>query len=396
MKLRRPGVGALVLVWLMVACGSDGGGATDTTDVPAYIPPPPHPAVTAVETHDLGDEPVALVAADLDGDGDIDLAVGHQFANALQIFIGAGDGTFTPTPQTPTPGRTVALVAADFDEDGIMDLAMAADDTPELRVLFGAGDGSFPEDEQITVPALSGGLAAADMDGNGHLDLISTDRGFASQPSDTLSVVPGDGDGTFDPPLSSQVGDGPSGLAVVDLNADSRPDVALAYLDTEELGTFLGDGDGRVSALSALATSAVPLHVAAGQLAGTALPDLVATNTAAATLSFVTDPGTAEATTVETLPTCPAPYAVLVHDGNGDDRGDVYVSCAGNGTVVFHGGDAEGEFTTETLVTIQDAARLGPMALADFDGDGHADIAVVERGRSGDSGTLHIFRTEAP
>ncbi len=173
-------------------------------------------------------------AGDFNGDGKLDIAVtggGYGFSpvNAVTMLLGNGDGTFSlaQNPTFATGSNPWAIVAADFNADGKLDLAVANQDDSTLTILLGNGDGTFTAATGSPV-AVGGGpyaLATADLNSDGKLDLV-----VANQDDSTLTILLGNGDGTFTPAAGSPIAlDGvPDSVAVGDFNSSGRLGIAVA------------------------------------------------------------------------------------------------------------------------------------------------------------------------
>jgi FG-GAP-like repeat/Putative Ig domain len=170
---------------------------------------------------------------DFNGDGKLDLAVtgggyGNSLVNAVTILLGNGDGTFSLAQNSTftTGANPWAIVAADFNGDGQLDLAIANQDDGTLTILLGSGDGAFAPATGSPVAVGSGpyALATADLNSDGKLDLV-----VANQNDGTLSILLGNGDGTFTPAAGSpvSVGGAPNSVAVGDFNSSGRLGIAV-------------------------------------------------------------------------------------------------------------------------------------------------------------------------
>jgi hypothetical protein len=158
----------------------------------------------------------AFVAADFNGDGKVDLASGGPLLNpiGLCVQLGVGDGTFRSPICTAAPGFGTAappgsIIAADFNGDGKLDVASSITSSPNVSVLLGNGDGTFqPQLLLDSGPdgSQSGGLAAADFNGDGKLDLVVANYPNQQGSSGSLSVLLGNGDGTFQPRVDYALG----------------------------------------------------------------------------------------------------------------------------------------------------------------------------------------------
>ncbi len=155
-----------------------------------------------------------ITQGDFNGDGKLDIAVSNYNANVLEVFLGNGDGTFTPTSQTLTTGAHPNVIAvADFNGDGKPDLAVANGDSNTVLVFLGNGDGTFTATGQtLTTGDLPFSVVTGDFNGDGKPDLVSTNFGI-----NTVTVMLGNGDGTFTTAQSPGAGVAPDPIAVADL-----------------------------------------------------------------------------------------------------------------------------------------------------------------------------------
>ncbi len=174
-----------------------------------------------------------LCAADLDADGDLDLALASAFGG-VSVHQNDGAGTFAAGVQySAAPSHVSAIVAADFTGDDKLDLVAA---NSQMTVLMrNQGDGTFALPVALELPFLRD-LVAADLDGDGLADLATA--GFYM-----LNL----GDGNFDAPVVLEVGDTPLAIAAADLNGDDKPDLAIATAHGEvsvlqNLGGSFGPG----------------------------------------------------------------------------------------------------------------------------------------------------------
>jgi len=231
-----------------------------------------------VSAFSTGVMPGALAVADLNGDGIPDLAVGDYAQYDLSVFLGKGDGTFTAAPVVQLPGAAQGVAAGDFNRDGRMDLAVAVGNPANsvVEVLLGNGDGTFtPSGSTQSVGYYPSAIVSADFDGDGIPDLAVTITG-----SNNLAVFLGNGDGTFRPAAASpETGDDPLSLVAADFNGDGIPDLAVGNYSLSPLTILIGNGDGTFTAASTnMAAGNSPMSIAAADFNGDGLPDLATAN----------------------------------------------------------------------------------------------------------------------
>jgi hypothetical protein len=205
------------------------------------------PAVTTAVLNGAG---LSMVSGDFNGDGlaDVALTSATNGVNpAVEVLLGKGDGSFQTNHLVLPVGQTPFSVAAgDFDHNGALDL-VTANSNGTLSVLLGNGNGSFRPRTDVTVGGVPRAIAVGDFNGDGRLDVAA-----AEQLSETVSILPGHGDGTFARPLVFKTSGQqftPSSVAVGDVNGDGRADLVINNTGGEDsviaqLGVLLGNGDG--------------------------------------------------------------------------------------------------------------------------------------------------------
>lgn len=234
-------------------------------------------ATTKIDTGEGGSY---FTVGDFNGDGFPDLA----FANYHSIAVVLNDGhdNFLPPQIMNSVASPYDILAADLNGDGDIDLAVTDVANNQLAILLGNGMGGFaaPIVFAVTDPAR---LASGDFNNDGKVDLALSENGG-------LGIFPGTGDGHFTAGAFYPLGAETGVVAVSDFNRDGKPDLAVSvYNGPYQVSTFLGNGNGTFSAaatISGLFPSAYALT--AGDLDGDGIPDLAFGEINAATRPTVT------------------------------------------------------------------------------------------------------------
>jgi hypothetical protein len=221
----------------------------------------------------------ALVAADLNADGNLDLAFSNQGGYTLASALGYGQGNFLSSPGLYTQDFPEAAAIGDFNGDGKLDIAIASSGTVTyptsgVSVALGVGDGTFTlaSGSPISLGNSLSAVAAADFNGDGKLDLAVTD-----QAGNSVLILLGKGDGTFQPPATTiAVGNHPSAIVAGDFNNDGKLDLAITNYTDGTVTLLLGTGDGSFTPASGspFPVGTTPLAITAADFNGDGKLDL--------------------------------------------------------------------------------------------------------------------------
>ena len=227
-------------------------------------------------TYGTGNSPASAVTADFNGDGIQDLAVANEVDNTVSILLGAGNGTFQPQVTYSTGSGPAEIAVGDFNSDGYLDLAVvnsgeniSGQFTNSVSVLLGNGDGTFQTHVDYATGQVPVSVGAGDFNSDGKLDLAVVD-----QYDNAVSILLGNGDGTFQSEFEFGVSSQPMQVAVSDFNGDGRLDLATANFAADSVSILLGNGDSTFQAATDFTASVSPSSIAAADLNGDAIQDL--------------------------------------------------------------------------------------------------------------------------
>ncbi len=326
--------------------------------------------------------PEGVAVGDFNGDGYLDIAVTNSGSNTVSIFLNKADGsgTFGSKIDSPTGNQPQGLAVGDFNEDGKLDLAVtnAADGT--VGVLLGKGNGTFSAQVAYNTGFNPRSIAVGQIYNSGHLDLaIANDNN-----SHVVSVLKGNGDGTFQGQIQSNVVGIPVWIALADFNGDGNLDIVVAeqFDPVSKLGNsisvLLGNGKGSFSAHAEYTTGAFPTAVAVGDFNGDGFLDLAVSDSNGNSASVFWGRGDGTFYGQLNVGTGDIPYSAVAGDFNGDGNVDIVVANAGGASVsVILSNGKNDTFQARTDYLAGTDART--VATGDFNGDGFLDLAVANR-----------------
>jgi type II secretory pathway component GspD/PulD (secretin) len=239
--------------------------------------------------------------------------------------------------------------------------------------------GAFPRTD-FPVGHSPTSIAVADFNGDGKLDLAVTNEG-----DNTVSILLGNGDGTFQSPTSVATRVAPDAIVTADFNADGKADLAVANVSDNTISILLGNGDGTFTAGTTITGIKSPVAMVTGDFRNIGRADLAVLDQADGLVSVLL--GNGDGTFANPIDTTVGmtPSALVTGDFNGDGKLDVAVTNSGSNTVSVLLGNGDGTF----FQRIDFGTGVGPSAIAsaDYNGDGRLDLAVTNK----IDNTLSIF-----
>ena len=318
--------------------------------------------------------PDHVAVADFNHDGNPDLVISSIY-NQIAIFLGKGDGTFIgPTIYTLTFYVTGSVAVGDFNGDGNVDLAVVGGDTSGngLAFLSGKGDGTFnsPVYFQTTLAGASLVAVAADFNHDHNLDLFVGGNGSSQ-------VILGNGNGTFqNGQLEGVYGDG---VAVGDFNHDGNLDVATTqsypYYNSNGVSVMLGNGDGTFQSPQAYSGMEEPLAIASGDFNNDKKLDLAVSDYLLDNVDILQGNGDGTFTNIGQWFGGITPGAIAISDFNVDGQTDLAISAYNDNSVGVLLGKGNGTF--DNVYPIATGSGPSDVKVVDLNHDGAVDLVTV-------------------
>lgn len=354
---------------------------------------------TVINSGDAGT--FSTVSGDFNNDGILDLVTIN--AASLSFYKGLGSGKYAaPVNQSlpPNYGGGGPAFAADFNADGQLDLASASGpqccgNSGGVTILLGNGDGTFQQGTNIAVAGNAATIALADFDGDHKPDIAVSDG------QNLLTwIYLGNGDGTFK--LSATESYGGNTLVVGDFDADGKQDLALAF--TGNVGIFLGKGDGTVSPPILASLSGVA-SLAVGDFYNSRIPTLVALvgipgSDYIYSLRYASGQLYVENQTLIGSFSAGGPFYVTGGDLNGDFKFDIFLSGGSLNSGAYSAsllGNGDGTFQTprNAPANLFSSGNQFPF-IRDLNRDSRADVAMAWGSGMGTGGTDVLLNTNEP
>ena len=369
------------------------------------------PTFAAQQTFATGSMPFAVAVGDVNGDGRPDLIVANETSTTVSVLLNTtGAGATTPSFATQetfaTGSQPISVAVADVNGDGQLDLAVANQSSNTVSVLLNTlapivVAPSFAAQQTFATGSAPQSVAVGDVNGDGRPDLIVANDNFAGTVSVLLNTTAA---GSTTPSFAAQqtfaTGSFPRSVTVGDLNGDGLPDLIVANVSSNTVSVLLNTTAAGATAPSFAAqhtfsTGSCPLSFSLGDVNCDGRPDLLVANDGSSTVSVLLNTTAAGATTPsfaaqQTFATGSQPFAVGLADVNGDGLPDLVVANNGSNTVsVLLNTTAAGATTASFAAQQTFATGSGPrsVALADVNGDGRPDLIVADGG----SNTLSVL-----
>ncbi len=327
--------------------------------------------------YSVGNDPVSIINADLDGDGFLDLAVANLTDNTVSVLLGNNDGTFGTRTNYSVGTSPRSVVLGDANNDGRLDILTANSGSNTISILLATSSGGFNSAISVDAADSLESLAVGDVNNDDINDIV-----FTNTDGNTFSLLLGQSktSASFANAVVTMVGNHPVSILLADFNKDSNLDVATANRDDNTASVLLGNGRGQFTSQIAYAVGGGPQAITAGILTGdpaeaTKYTDLVIASRYSSTVTVLVNNLNGSFTSAGQFAAGTWSAAVAIGDINGDNLADLVTADEGSNTISVLSGRGDGTFgppVPYSVGTYPDDVTLG-----DFDSDGHLDIAAA-------------------
>ncbi|CAF1344331.1 unnamed protein product [Rotaria sordida] len=333
-------------------------------------------------SNDNNQRPMAIIVNDFNNDNYIDIATVFSLTDNLAVLLGYGNASFGPmiTYSTGIDSTPYMLAANDFNNDGQMDIVVANYGTNNLGILIGYNNGSF-----ATMTTYSTGfqsnpfyVAVGDFNNDNRTDIISVNWG-----SNSIGIFLGYGNGNFAVMITYSTGDSsnPCAAAVGDINHDDQLDIVVVNYGTSTIGIFLGYGNGNFQNQVTYSTGyqSWPTSVVIGDFDNDNQSDIGVANFNINNVGIFLGYGNGSFSNVVPYSTGDnsSPQCAVVGDFNNDKILDIAVTNYGTSGIAILFGFGDGSFLLGTGYSTGMGSVPSSLAAADFNNDTRLDIAVA-------------------
>ncbi|CAF4146497.1 unnamed protein product, partial [Adineta steineri] len=333
--------------------------------------------------------PLSLVIGDFDNDNHVDIAVANYQNESVGVFFGYGNGFFTDQMiffSVSYNFNPYSIAGGDFNGDNRLDIAVVNYDYNYVDIVLTYRNYSFLSQNTYSTGIQSGpvSVAVADFNNDKQLDIVVANYG-----TNNIGIFLGYGNGTFSTQITYSTGDNsqPNAVTIGDFNNDKQLDIVVANYGTNNIGIFLNYGNGTFSSQTIHSTGngSRPSDVAAGDFDNDGQLDIAVANFYGWNIGIFLGYGNETFSSQQTYPTGNSsnPQSIAIGDFNNDSRLDIAV-------VNFHGdsmgvflGYGNGTFADQVSYSVSLSTHPYDIVIGDVNNDDHQDIIVtIDYGQS--------------
>ncbi|CAF4099052.1 unnamed protein product, partial [Adineta steineri] len=332
--------------------------------------------------------PSSIVSMDLNHDHYLDIAVVNYGTNNLGIFFGYGNGSFEEEiiSLSNKQSKPSSITTNDFNNDGHIDIAIANSGTNTIGIFLSYGNGSFQS--QITYPIIiiagsnSYSIKSGDFNQDNQSDVV-----VSSSDTNNICIFIGNGNGSFAiPPTihSTGIDSNPYGISIGDFNNDNQSDIVVAAYSTNNIIVFIGYHMIQSQNPTTYSTGigSLPLQIISGDFNNDAQLDVAVVNTGTNNLGIFLGCGNGsfEEQIIYSTGETSHPVALCMNDLNNDEHLDIVVANSNTQSLGIFYGYSNGTFSSMILYDTGNYSWPNDVIIDDFNNDNNYDIAYVDYG----------------
>ncbi|MEP0008458.1 MAG: FG-GAP-like repeat-containing protein, partial [Balneola sp.] len=309
----------------------------------------------------------SVYAADVNGDGDMDLVFASQTNHKIAWYENDGNESFTERIVSTNAGNARSVHAADVDGDGDIDLMSASENDDKIAWYENDGSESFTEHVVSTIADGAFDVFAADMDGDGDLDLMS-----ASIYDNKIAWYENDGSESFTEHVVSTNADFATSVHAADVDGDGDLDLMSASWNDDKIAWYENDGSESFTEHVVSTTAIIAHSVYAADVDGDGDLDLMSASVNGNKIAWYENDGSESFTERIVSTTADGAYSVYAADMDGDGDIDLMSASQRDDKIAWYENDGSESFTERIVSTTAD--RVHSVYAADMDGDGDLDL----------------------
>ena len=307
------------------------------------------------------------------GGGTSNVAFFQVISPTTQISLSGSGAAVSSNP--------LAVTTADFNGDSKQDLAVSNEGSNTVSILLGNGNGTFQPHIDYATGVEPAGLATGDFNRDGKLDLAVVDES-----ANTVSILLGNGDGTFGSHVDYATDQFAVQVVTGDFNQDGNLDLATANEQAGTVSILLGNGDGTFQTNVDYSVGSSPMAIATADLNGDGKLDLAVADSITQAVSILLGNGDGTFQSAVDYPASVDPVALATADFNRDGKLDLAVAGLVSSSVAILLGNGDGTF--QSAVDYNTGAYPESVATGDFNGDGLLDLALATDSGLGSASVL--------
>ncbi len=331
--------------------------------------------------YQIGGNPWSIYSADFNGDGHPDVATVSYFVDSLTILTNNGDGTFTKTAKYPTGDHPVYVHGGDVNGDNAIDLITADKWDNTVSLFLNDSAGTFTAQTPIACGYHPSSVRLVDLDNDSFTDILVTNEQVTfPHVGDSISILYGNGDATFQSRVTFEVGDEPQQSVVADFDGNDTLDIAVVNINTGSLAVLLNDTARSYAAASFYESLDAPSDISTADLNNDTHLDLIAPNSSTFYgngISVLLNKGNGTFDTTVYVHSGGYPFRTFVSDIDNDNDIDILVTNykSDSISILLNNGDA----TFSEPIQYPTGNTPASIFIADFNNDSYYDLVVGNR-----------------